>query len=260
MTESAGFASWLGHYPELKAFLVIVVGWLCAILLRRAVAIALVRFNRSSLSSGFRNGPVLTPQFTQMLQLLVFWGILLASIILGFSLLGHGKFATWMDGLWVFFSRLLVGFAILAVGHVLGLLVRSLITGLARKTDVTALARFVYALIVGIALIMAIDHLGLDMSFLTQIVLVLITVFFAGLALAFAAGAKEQVANLVAQGDLLRYRQGDRIRVDGVEGTVVEVHRTGLVLSTSEGFAHIPASKFSGNTVIVLGQESEDDG
>jgi hypothetical protein len=260
MSGSERFTDWLSQFPELMALLVIIAGWVTAILVRRAVAVAVPRINRSTIRLGSRSGPVLSPQFAQLLQHFVFWGILLASVILGFSLLGDGEVSRWIDGLWVFVSHLLVALGILAVGHILGLLARSLVNGLARDGGAAALSRMAYAVIAGIAIVMAISHLGLDISFLTRLVLVILGVLFAGLALAFALGARALVANLTAQNDMQCYTAGDRIRLDDVEGTVLEIHRTGLVLSTAEGLARIPAAKFAEMTVIVLHKDAEDDG
>ena len=100
----------------------------------------------------------------------------------------------------------------------------------------------------------------LGILFKRRKLLILITVFFAGLSLAFAAGARSTVANLLARNELSHYRAGDRIRVDGIEGKVVEINRGGMVLSTAEGFARVPAAKFASETVIVLGSDTEEDG
>jgi hypothetical protein len=63
---------------------------------------------------------------------------------------------------------------------------------------------------------------------------------------------------LAAGNELMNYKQGDRLRVDGIEGAIAEIHRTGVVLSTEEGLAWIPAKKFAEATVIVLQQEDDD--
>ena len=260
MSGSERFTDWLNQSPEVLALLVIIAGWVTATLVRRGVAAAVPRINLSSTRLGSRSEPVLSPQFARLLQQFVFFGILLASVILGFSLLGDGEVSIWIDSLWVFVSHLLIALGILAAGHILGLLARSLVNGLARDGGAVALSRIAYAVIAGIAVVMAISHMGLDTSFLTWFVLVIVFVVFAGLALAFSLGARVLVANLAAQGDMQVYKAGDRVRVDGIEGTVVEIHRTGLVLSTAEGLARVPAAKFAEMTVIVLHTDAENDG
>lgn len=260
MSGSNGLFNWLSQYPEIMAILVIAIGWVAATLVRLGLRAGILRLNKFWLRWSSRSEPLLTAQFTRFLQLLVYWGILLAAVIFAFSLLGDGRVTGWAEELWTVISRVLVALIIVATGHILGVVARRLVKDLGRNMGVAGLSRAVYAVIIAISLITAVNHLGLDITFITRLALVLITVFFAGLALAFGIGARVLVANLSAQGELQRYRVGDRIRADGFEGTVMEIHRTGVVLATSDGFARIPASKFAETTVIILRNEAEEDG
>lgn len=258
MTGSEEMTGWINQFPEIMAVLFVVAAILLAFLVRKGLAAAIPRVNRASIRLGSKSESLLSPEFSRLAQLVAFWGILLASIILALSLLGNGEFSVWLERGGAFVARLLVALSIMAVGHVLGSLTRSLLGSPSRKLDFTALPGIAYAAIAGAALLMALSHLGLDISFITQMVLVFVTVFFAGLALAFALGAKTLVSNLAAGSELLNYRQGDCLRVDGVEGTIAEIHRTGIVLSTEEGLARIPAKKFSEATVIIVRKEEND--
>ena len=209
MNESSGIAAWFNQYPEFITLLIIAMGWGVAILLRRAAVSAMDRVNRLATKWGGRAEPAVSSRFTSLLQLLVFWGVLLTSVVLGISVLGEGRIADWIDKPWSLLSHFLAALAILAVGHIVGLLARRLVLSLAGKSQAPALSRLAYALIIGIAAVTAIDQLGLNLTFITQLLLVLIAVFFAGLSLAFASGARTLVANLLAQGELGRYRAGD---------------------------------------------------
>jgi small-conductance mechanosensitive channel len=250
----------MNQYPEVLSVLVVAGGWVLAYFIRRWVVTAVPWINKSSARWGSRTASLISPAFGQVLEIAAFWGILMISLILALSLLGGGELSEWLNRLWSFVSHLLVAFGILAVGHVLGLLARNILSGLLRRTDLAALPRIIHGAIVFVALLVALGHLGLDVSFIRQVGLVIVTVFFAGLALAFALGSKSLVANLSAQGELSHYKIGDPLEVDGIEGTVVEIHRTGVVVSTTAGLARIPAAKFAESTVIVRRKESDDDG
>ena len=71
------------------------------------------------------------------------------------------------------------------------------------------------------------------------------TIAAGALGLAFALGARGYVANLVARRELDAYREGDTLRIDGVEGTVAALRRTGIVLATADGLVAIPAARFT---------------
>lgn len=257
--EDIGVNGWLVRYPEISALMILVAGVLLAFLARKGVSALSGWLNRASLNKAARADPVVSTRFNRALQLSVFWGIVVAAVIKCAVLLG-GPQAVALDVVWVFVMRLLVALGIVVVGHLLGVFARNLVGMVARHPDMAALPVLVYALIVGFALVMALAHLGLDVSLITHVTLVVVAVVFASLGLAFALGARTLVANLAAQGELARYRPGDRLRVDGTEGVVLEVDRTGMVLSTDEGLARIPAARLAESTVLVLTASADDDG
>jgi len=250
VSDNEMFSGWLEYLPEVTALLLVLAGWLLGRVASHAVSVGMPWVNRLSVRWGAQPGDLSTPAFTKGLQVLVFWGILMTSVIIGLQLIGAGELTGWLDSLLGFAPQLMITLGILALGHVLGLIARSLVSGPAGRSGGNVLPSAAYGVIITIAAVTAFKHLGLDLTFITQILLVITTVFFAGLGLAFALGAKTLVANLVAQGELQRYKAGDRLQVDGFEGTVQEIHRTGLVLSTDQGLASIPAAKFA--EVIVI--------
>ncbi len=77
--------------------------------------------------------------------------------------------------------------------------------------------------------------------------------------LAFALGARQHVANLLARRELSRLAVADRIRVDGIEGEIVDIHATGVDISTEDGVVSIPAARFADTNVLKLTEESRDD-
>ena len=250
---------WIDHFPEFISLLFVLAAVFFAFLVRKGLVQLLPWINRVSLRLGSKSGSMLSPEFGRILQVVFFWGIILAGIVLALSVLGTGELSQWLDRIWSFVAHLLVALGILAVGHVLGSLARTFLTGFSHKHELAALPRMAYAVVMGATALVVFSHLGLDISFITQLVLVFVAVFLAGLALSFALGARSLVANLSAGGDLAHYKTNDRLRIEGVEGTVVEIQRTAIVLSTEEGLARIPARKFAESTVVLLRRE-EDDG
>lgn len=249
-----GFAA----FPEIIAVLIIAAGVLLAYAVRRLLLHAAPWLNRVAARSNMARGPLLSTGFTRVAAGTAFWGILVASLVLGFAFLGSGErgllLATVSQWLW----RILVALGIVLAGHVIGLMLRDVLRGLVRKAEFSALPQMAYLLVIGIAIVTALEHLGLNISFLTQVALVFVSVFLIGLALAFALGARTLVSNLAAQSELQRYRPGDRIVVDGLEGTVLEIDRTGMVVSTANGQARIPGARFAELTVVLLRETADE--
>ena len=109
------------------------------------------------------------------------------------------------------------------------------------------LATFLAAVVIGI------DQIGIDVSFVTTIIAVVLGVVLAGFSLAFGLGARQLVANLIAADTLRRsFRIGHRARIDGVEGEILELTSTSVVIATAEGRAIVPASRFAAETAVIL--------
>lgn len=253
-------SEWLGEHPEFIAVLIVIAGWLIARLVRQAIKASIPWINRKAARWGSDSGALISPAFSRALQLVAFWGVLLTSVVAALYLMGGGGLADALDRLLGVVPQILVALGILAAGHLLGLLARSLLLKYSTGKDRAGLPLIAYGVVIGTAAVTALQQLGLDVSFLTHILLVIVTVFLAGLALAFALGARALVANLAAQGEIQRYKAGDQLRVDDVEGTVVEIHRTGVVLSTAKGLAAVPAAKFATSTVIEIRPQPAEDG
>jgi small-conductance mechanosensitive channel len=109
------------------------------------------------------------------------------------------------------------------------------------------------ALLLGTALV-AIEQLGIDISFLKATLLILLGGLLAGAALAFGIGGRDLVANILSAHYVHRlYQVGQVVRVDGVEGRIVRITETSVILECAEGDVAIPARTFSDSrsTLIV---------
>ncbi|NNF16405.1 MAG: mechanosensitive ion channel, partial [Gammaproteobacteria bacterium] len=108
---------------------------------------------------------------------------------------------------------------------------------------------------IGVAIVMALQHVGIDITFVTRLLLILVAVVGGGLMLAFAIGARCHVANLLAHRELSRIAVGEYIRIDEVQGKVVEIHNTAVDIATAEGIATIPAARFAEVNVLRLSED-----
>ena len=125
--------------------------------------------------------------------------------------------------------------------------------------DRLPLPRLVYSAILVVAIVMGLQQLQVDISFITRLLLIGFAVTSSGLMLAFALGARQHVANLLARRELARLAINDRVRVDGIEGEIVDIHATGVDIATAEGVARVPAARFADSAFIKLGKDSRDE-
>lgn len=250
----------ISTYPELAAVFVLVVGIVLAkageILVRRALGMA----DRLVSRYGSRQRQLVSPVFQQGFALLVFVTILVLAVIVAVQLLDIPQLTEWLESALAYVPRFILGLFIIGIGNVLGALARSLSAGVLAQGDSNALLpRLVHAGVMAVAVITGLQQMGIDISFITQLSLIVLAALLGGLSIAFALGARQYVANLMARSEMARYAVGDRLRIDDDEGVITDIHRTGLTLETPAGLVTIPAARLaSGRVLQVAEREGED--
>ena len=244
-------------YPELAAVLVlvtgVVLGKLAEILARRVMSLG----DRFASRYGSREHQLVSPLFQQVFSLIVFATVLVLAAIAAVRVLDIPQLSTWLDGVLAYGPRFILGLFIIGLGTVVGALLRNLTAGVLADGDSNAvLPRLVHVGVIAVAVITGLQQLGIDISFITQLALIVLAALLGGLSLAFGIGARQYVANLMAQAELARYSNGERLRIDEDEGEVVEIYRTGLTLSTTEGLVSIPAARLAKGRVIRLSRQT----
>lgn len=238
-------------YPELSAVVILLAGLILARVAGRLSERGLVLLNRVLARFAGDRADLLSEAGVRLLARAVFWLVLLVATLLALRTLGMGQVFIWLDAPLVYLPRVLVGLAIIGAAHFLGLLARSLLMRLPGAAgESPLLPRLAQAGILVIGLMTGLQHMGLDVTFIGQLLILLLGLGIGGLALAFAIGARRYVANLVAHSMVDRYSPGDEIRIGDIEGTIIEIHRTGVDLVTAEGVVTVPAALFTEQPVL----------
>jgi small-conductance mechanosensitive channel len=108
------------------------------------------------------------------------------------------------------------------------------------------LGRLVQGLIVTVALVTALDHVRVDIAFLTATLLIAVGALTGSVALAFALGARTAVSNIIACHYLQQtHRMGQLVRLGSVEGRIVEFTSGAVILEGPDGRVMVPAKVFS---------------
>lgn len=243
----------LDAHTEIVAVIVLIAGTVLARFARVWCARGLTLMDQRLAQHATTSTSALTPPFIERFSRGLFWLLVLLTVIAALRILGVGGFSVLADEVVAYVPKVVIALAIVGAGHLIGLVCRGLVSrlGPALPSD-SPIPRLVHASVVLIALIMALQQLGIDITFVTQLMIVLLSISVGGLVLAFALGARQHVANLIGRSELARYSVGERIRVDGEEGEILDIHRTGVDLATAEGRVTVPASRFSEQSVVRL--------
>ena len=252
----------LSDNPEILAVLIAVAGFVVANLLSRLTERLLMRLD------GYlrRRAPARVDQvdlrmLRQAFRGLVYYGTLVFLLLLALHTLSITVVREWLNLLLQFVPQLILGGLIILVGYFIGVMLRSLVAGLMGVNSDHLAPRLTQALVVTAAVLTGLAQTSIDVSFISNVLVILVAFFFGGLSLAFALGSRQLVENLLARRALDRYRIGDLVRLNEVQGRIVEILGTAVVLESDEGVVTVPTSRFVGSEVVLVREPApgEDD-
>ena len=249
----------LASRNELIALAILILGVVVARLASLAVGSILELIDRRTARLSTSDKSVVSPRLISASRVVVFWLFVILAASLALRLLGVGGISTMLSGVIEFIPQVLVALTIVVAGHLCGLVASHLVAEFSDDLSTDSIGpRMLHGAIVVVAIVMGLQHLSVDISCVTQLLLILVAIVGGGLMLAFALGASRHVANLLARDALARLHVGDRIRVDDLEGDIVEIYSTGLDIVTDDGIASVPAARLA--EVAVLRKSSGDEG
>jgi hypothetical protein len=190
----------------------------------------------------------------------VFVAGVVAAVLGALRLLSSPVVASALDQALALLPRLLLAFVVLCVGIVGGRLVRNLIQREGTRDD-REIARMTEVVIVLLSSLIALGSVGLQIVWLAVAVAGLGIVALAGLLLVLALGSVPHMENLIAMRVMReRVTVGDRVRVAGIEGRVVELTNAAALLDTEDGLSLIPGSQLQRQPVLILRSADSSDG
>lgn len=253
-----------------QAVVVVVLGYLVALLFRQLTRRLLRRWSARLVGvierMSHRRGVAMPLEQAEaetvvvsVTSRIVFWLVFVLFLAAATALIGVPVVSAWLQGFAAYLPRVLAAAGVLLLGVLSGHVARILVLSASASASVSssrAFARTVHVAIIAIAAVIAIEELGVEVTFLIVLGAIVVGAVLGGAALAFGLGARGAVSNLVSRHYLSRsYRVGHRIRIEGFEGHIVAIEPTAVVLETTEGRVFIPARLFAEKPSILLSGE-----
>lgn len=194
--------------------------------------------------------------YALIISQLVYWVVLIFFLAVSANVLGWDLFSGWLDSIVGYLPGLVTGLLIILAGILLGSLARAAIHSATHRSapeQSAMMARGLQVVIVFSAVIIGVEQIGLNIGFLSTLIVVVVAVLLGGAALAFGLGARSLVANIIGAQYTRRHCQvGDLIRLGATEGEVIEIAQAGIVIATAEGKAIIPARLFQEEVCHII--------
>lgn len=189
----------------LIAILIIVLGWMLAKAVRFAIVKGLraVNFNvlteRAGMDSFLRDGGI-RADTTQILGLLFYWLVVLASLVIGFNLLGLEYITDLLGRVLWFLPKVMVALLILAFGAYFARFIGNAVVAYCRNVhlqDADVLGRIAQYAILAFVVLIALDQVNVGGDIVRQTFLIMLAGVVLALALAFGLGGREWAAEML---------------------------------------------------------------
>lgn len=192
---------------------------------------------------------------------IIFWMILVFTFVLISEIIGLPIITSWLNGIAYFLPNILVAAIIIFLGIIGGKLTGSLISSAAVKADILhgdVIGKIAQYGILIISIVIAIDQLEIEISFLIHIIEIVLAALLFGATLAFGLGAKKSVSNILASYYIHQnFKLGDKIKIDNTEGIIIQINSTSVKLDTKEGEVFIPTKYFSEKKSFLFNKDKQ---
>ncbi|MBO0332170.1 hypothetical protein J0X12_00995 [Sneathiella sp. CAU 1612] len=242
----------------LGAIVLLIAGWLIARFLRAMSARlsnGLNRFFETVMPTGRLASFRISPRSAQFIGNVVYWLTILFAITLAADVASFETFSSWLAVIFGYLPRVLGGVLIVIVGYLLGAAIRDLVStalvsmavGQGEMIGIFAQwATFLTAVIIGI------EQIGIDVTFLIVIISIVMGAVMGGMAIAFGLGARPLTSNLIGAHYLQQqYSPGQVLIIGSDEGQILEFTPTGVILETSAGRLSVPGEAYFHNQITL---------
>ena len=249
----------------LVALALLLAGWAVASLFTRLgstlISLCLSLIARFFPEYSRHHSLVFSPTQQKLFGKVIFWLVMFFFIAAASNVLGLQYVSRWLDQLFIYFPRLIAGVVIISAGYIFsqvaGLMVSSAIFR-SQFPQAQLFARAVQALVFFAALIIGIEQLGINLQFITQFFIASTSIILLGFALAFALGSKQTVENILGMQQLRKVvKVGDYFHFGELEGRIVELGNTMLILDCDNKRAQIPGHVFNSQSSFHSTQHTE---
>lgn len=231
------------------ASVTLLVGFLLALLVRRLTRALVRRSGRMLAGLAPDDAAPRTERVERTMGTIVYWGVLLFFVMAATETLGLPVVTGWLAQVANYVPRIIAAILVVALGTLAARLAREVVARTARTANAPGADRLARAAEVAILVatgLVAIEQLGIEVSFLKAALLILLAAVVGGSAIAFGLGGRQLVGNVLAQHYLQKtYQVGQTIRFQSVQGRIVRMTDIAVIVEAGDGEVVIPAGQLA---------------
>lgn len=240
--------------------LVLLLGWLLTklvlIVLKKLLIILKVdRFGEKVNNLEMMGGRKLPIKFSQVLLGFAKWSIYLMLFIVASDIMEWKIISNEIGNLLRYLPKLFSGIILFIVGMYIANIVRRAISTLFSTLNLNGsrlIGMAIFYLIAIFFTISALNQAGVDTTIITNNITMILGAFLLALAIGFGFGSKEVIASLLLTFYARKkYRVGDIIEIDGLEGKIESLDNMGVTLAIKNERIIFPIKEVTEKRIIV---------
>jgi len=175
---------------------------------------------------------------------IAFWGLVIVGLVMAVQVLAAPAISDALAAIANYGPALLAAVAVLVLGHLVGVATRD-VAGRSAKA-VSALyeplvRQSTYGAVMFVAVVIALGLIGLDVGWILNALVGIVVVVVASLGVTLAVGSIGYVQDLIAIRRIQDVIEpGTRIRIGQVEGRIVQVRESDLMVENEDGVVYVP--------------------
>lgn len=186
----------------------------------------------------------------------VFFFIMLAVTVSTARNLGIEVLTTLVQDIIDFMPRVFISVMILLAGYIIATKIKEVLINVTKSLGGSAgsvLGNILYYFIMVIVVITAIEQLGVNTNLISNNILVVVSVILFAGAVAYGYAAREILRNMLSSFySKKNFHKGQRIRIGDLEGEILEIDNTSVILQTTLHKVIVPVSELLSNRVEII--------
>jgi small-conductance mechanosensitive channel len=180
----------------------------------------------------------------------------LATFLLITDILGLSLITTGIESVLRYTPNIFAAILVLFAANILGKLISEFISTISVKIGFShgnTFGRIAQTLVLLTAIIIVVDQIGIEVTFLITMISITMAALFFGAALAFGLGARTSISNILATFHVRKiYKEGDYIKIGEIEGTIQKIESAFIILDAETGQFAVPGNEFSETKSLLI--------
>ena len=242
----------------LLSLFILLIGWICALLLKKVTSKLLkalgvdVLAEKMGMAAFLQKGGV-KKRPSALAGLVLYWLIVFSALVMAFNTLGLEIASQFIQQALLYIPKLMAALILVAVGIFIGKFMGKFVGASAHLANIpyySALDKAARYLIIGLAVMLALEYLGVTATIITQYGLIIFGIVPLVIFLILLVGGRDLISCALA-GRLLRkiYAKDDIIELESVSGQISSIDFITTKIKTKDGELIVPHSEIISKVV-----------